>query len=140
MRLRAEYDLTKPNRVFGMRLETGALWSPNQGFLYFDGASTGAVAQQKLDLMLGVNVSASPIPHARVAPYITAGVFGRQVWTNGSSYRSNGTYATSTYTRGDIIGTLGVGLRLRFGGHALQVELRRLHTGNGLTIGTRLPF
>src|SRR5207249_12264350 len=34
MRLRAEYDLTRPNSVLGLRLEGGARWGPTQSYFY----------------------------------------------------------------------------------------------------------
>lgn len=144
-RFRAEYDLTRPNSVFGVRLETGARWSPTQTYFFPAGPvfSASWSTQQRLDLMLGLNASLSPIPRARVSPYVSMGVFGRQQWTHGSYYIAGETSPTTSSlstTRGDIVTTLGVGLRLRLGGHAFQLELRGVQTELGLTLGTRIPF
>lgn len=144
LRARAEYDLTKPNSVFGLRFETGARWSPTQSYFYSSGFDTQSGMEQRVDLMLGLNASLSPIPHARVSPYVTFGVFGRQEWMHGSwSYGSGSNSWTSplhSITRGDMIGAFGGGLRFRLGGHAFQMEYRWIHSQAGLTFGTRLPF
>src|SRR5437867_5489481 len=84
MRLRAEYDLTKPGSVFGLRLEGGARWSPTQSYYYTDQVATWSGSEQRSGLMLGINGSFSPLAHARIAPYVTMGVFGRQTWMHGS--------------------------------------------------------
>jgi len=144
MRFRAEYDLTKPTSIFGLRFETGARWSPSQSYFVSYANSTQSGTEQRFDLMAGLSASLSPMPRARVSPYVTLGVFGRQVWDHGTYYFQSGTFSQSspirTQSHGDIIGSLGVGVRARVGGHAFQLELRRLHDHNGLTFGTRLPF
>ena len=147
MRLRAEYDLTKPNSVFGLRLEGDARWSPTQGYFYSDNVATWSGIEQRNDLMLGFSGSISPFPRAHIAPYVTMGVFARQLWIHGArefSFQS-GSFAqsspVSTRSSGDIIASLGVGLRARLAGRSFQLELRRLYNAqNGLTFGTRLPF
>jgi len=74
------------------------------------------------------------------------GIFGRQLWRQGSSFfhdRSTSYFQTSpgrSWSRGDIIGSLGLGLRARLDGRSFQLELRRIYDHNGLTFGTRLPF
>ncbi len=96
--------------------------------------------------MLGLSASLSPIPNAPLAPYAALGIFGRQLWTQGSGFfrdRSTSYFQTSpkrSLSRGDIIASLGVGLRARLGGRSFQLELRRIYGHNGLTFGTRLPF
>jgi len=142
-RFRAEYDLTRPSSVFGLRLESGARWSPTQSSLYFDGNSYWAASEQKFDIVLGFNASISPIPKARVSPFASFGIFSRQEWTHGAKYLGPGPVRldpNQTRTRGDIIGGLGLGLRARLSGHAFQLEYRRLYDQAGLTLGTRLPF
>jgi hypothetical protein len=150
MRLRAEYDLTRPARIFGLRLEGAALWSPTQSY-FNSGSSPGYTyslggTEQRADLMLGVTGSFSPLPRARFAPYATMGIYGRQQWTYGSRFYNSsltGSYGggpPSTMSRGDIIGAVGLGLRMRIAGHAFQLEYRRIHGSSGLTFGTRLPF
>lgn len=145
MRARAEYDLTKPNSVLGLRLEGAALWSPTQSYFYEGSYYTSGGTQQGTDLMLGVNGSLSPIPHARVAPYVTMGIYGRQQRIYGSGFfNSSLTGASSSPPsaryRGDILGTLGLGVRMRLMGRAFQLEYRRIYDSNGLTFGARLPF
>lgn len=143
-RLRAEYDITRPNSVFGIRLETGARWSPTQSYFYSDGIGTWAGTEQQFDLLVGLNASLSPLPRARVSPYVAVGIFGRQEWTYGSRFFGTSSSSTSTpvrtYSRGDIVGSLGLGFRARVGGRSFQLELRRLYDHNGVTFGTRLPF
>ncbi len=146
MRLRAEYDLTRPNRVLGLRLEGGARWGPTQSYFYEQNSISFGGTEQRTDLMLGLSASLSPIPNAPLAPYAALGIFGRQLWTQGSGFfrdRSTSYFQTSpkrSLSRGDIIASLGVGLRARLGGRSFQLELRRIYGYNGLTFGTRLPF
>lgn len=144
MRLRAEYDLTPPSSVFGLRLEGGARWGPTQSYFYEFGSYSRGGTEQQTDLMLGLSAGLSPFPRARFSPYVTMGVFGRQVWTRGSFFAGDSTMfwnvPYTSRTNGDIIASLGVGLRARIAGRSLQLELRRLHSHNGLTFGTRLPF
>ena len=145
MRLRAEYDLTKPTGVFGLRLEGGARWGPTQSYFYESGTRSEGGTEQGMDLMLGVSGGLSPFPRARFSPYFTMGIFGRQTWSRGSFFVHDSTFLSydapyRAFTRGDIIGTLGAGLRARLGGRSFQLELRRVYGRNGLSFGTRLPF
>lgn len=144
VRFRAEYDLTPPNSVFGVRLEGGARWSPTQSYFFSEGIGADqfiwAGTKQQFDVMLGFNTSLSPLPRAPVAPYFSFGIFHRQVWTYGSETFGSSTFRWSGSTYGGIIGSLGLGLRARVGGRAYQLELRRLYDHNSLTFGTRLPF
>lgn len=144
VRVRAEYDLTKPNSAFGLRLESGARWSPTQGYYWNYGFGSVGGVEQKVDLMLGLNAYLSPLPDAGVSPYFTIGVFGRQQWIHGSRWsRDSSSFSSSpthTETTGKFIGALGVGLRSRLFGHSFQLELRRLYDHNGITFGTRIPF
>ena len=106
-------------------------------------ASSFFTTEQRLDVMLGLNASLSPIPHAPVSPYVTVGIHGRQAWTRASTFNVGPTYSSwgpATDVRGDILSTLGVGLRVRLGGRAFQLELRAVQPDIGLTLGTRLPF
>jgi hypothetical protein len=145
MRLRAEYDLTKPGSVFGMRLEGGARWGPTQSYFYQIGGRSQGGTEQRMDLIFGLSGALSPFPRARVSPYVTMGIYGRQMWGQWSSYFQDSTFGSRSipyhsFSGGDIIATLGLGLRARVGGHSFQLELRRIHDHNGLTFGTRLPF
>ncbi len=144
-RLRAEYDLTKPSSVFGLRLEGGARWGPTQSYFYESGSRSQGGVDQTADLMLGLSGAISPLARARFSPYVTMGVFGRQSWSQGSMFIHDSTLLSWDVpnfrrSRGNIIGTLGVGLRARLGGRSFQLELRRIYGDNGLTFGTRLPF
>jgi hypothetical protein len=136
MRIRAEYDLTKPNRMFALRFESGALWSPTQTYFRQDGSGT----EQMFDVVVGLNASLSPMPRAPVSPYVTLGIFGRQQWVQGSRFPANASFSSIPGNRGAIAGALGVGLRIRLGGQAFQLEYRRLYNHTGLTFGTRIPF
>ena len=143
VRFRGEYDLTRPNSVFGVRLESGARWNPTQSYFHTDGIGTWSGTVQQFDLMLGFNTSLSPLPRAPLAPYFSFGILGRQAWTSG--FQSNGISHGSMsvrrgYTHGDIVGSLGLGIRAPVGRRSFQLELRRLYDHNGLTFGTRLPF
>jgi len=141
-RLRAEYDLTRPNSVFGLRLEGGARWNPTQSYFFSDGIGTWSGTEQQFDVLLGFNASLARIP-GPLTPFASFGIFGRQEWTTGS--RSFGLSSSSSgfrgsTTRGDIIGSFGLGLRARVVRQSFQIEYRRLYDHNGLTFGTRLPF
>jgi len=146
MRLRAEYDLTRPSSVFGLRLEAGALWTPTQSYFFQSGSRTQGGVDQSSDIMLGLSASITPFPRARVSPYVTLGIFGRQMWRQGSyfvqdpSLLSYNQQPHFSYSRGDIIPTLGLGLRVRLGGQSFQLELRQIRDHGDLTFGARLPF
>jgi len=146
LRLRAEYDLTKPNSIFGLRFEGAARWSPTQSYFYSENLATWSGTEQRNDLMFGLSTSLSPLAHASpIAPYVTFGVYARQLWQNGSSsfaFQGSPVWGSppGTRARGDIIATLGVGLRARVAGRMFQVELRGIHDQYGLTFGSRLPF
>ena len=146
MRLRAEYDLTRPYSVFGLRFEGAVRWSPTQSYFYSRNSFSFGGREQRTDLMLGLTGSLSPIPRARFAPYVTMGIFGRQEWRSGITSRSDP--FTSSYSfgvafppsQGNIVGVFGLGLRARLGGRSFQLEYRRIYGSGGLTFGTRLPF
>jgi hypothetical protein len=145
VRLRAEYDLTNPTSVFGLRLEGGARWGPTQGYFDQSGSRSVGGQDQTTDLMLGISGAISPFPRARLSTYVTMGVFGRQMWRQGSSFVRDSTLLSYSaphfaYSRGDITPTLGLGLRGRLGGRSFQLELRRIYYYNSMTFGTRLPF
>ena len=145
MRLRAEYDLTRPYSVFGLRFEGAVRWSPTQSYFYSSNSFSFGGTEQRTDLMLGLTGSLSPIPRARFAPYVTMGIFGRQEWRSGVTSRSDpGTpdfYGVAfPPSRGNIVGVVGLGLRARLGGRSFQLEYRRIYGSTGLTFGTRLPF
>jgi opacity protein-like surface antigen len=144
--LRAEYDLTNPTSVFGLRLEGGARWGPTQGYFYSQQSPRFSLGgtEQPMDLLLGFSGGLSPWPRERFSPYVTMGIFGRQTWRQGSHFFSDSLSGKSnsnfSYSHGDIIATLGVGLRARLAGRSFQLELRRIREHNGLSFGTRLPF
>ena len=145
VRLRAEYDLTRPSSVFGLRIEGAARWGPTQSYFYESGPRSQGGVNQSSDVMLGLSGAISPFARARFSPYVTMGVFGRQTWTQGSMFVHDTTLLSWDIpnfrrSRGDIMATLGLGLRARLGGRSFQLELRRIYNNNGLTFGTRLPF
>lgn len=145
MRVRAEYDLTKPASVFGLRLEGAALWGPTQSYFHVGNGYSYGGTEQRTDLMVGLTGSFSPLPRARFAPYVTMGIYGRQQRLDGSTFFNSpftGFQGSppSTRSRGDLIGALGLGLRMRLGGRAFQLEYRTIYGSSGLTFGTRLPF
>lgn len=142
VRLRAEYDLVKPNSVFGLRLDGGALWGPTQNYVFASGSSIQGGVDQTADIMLGVSAAIAPFPRARLSPYVSAGVFGRQVWRTGSFFVQDSTVNTfdTGSSRGYVITTVGLGLRAQLSGRSFQLELRGIHDHFGLTFGTRLPF
>lgn len=146
VRARAEYDLIRPNTVFGLRFETSGRWSPNQSYSYsnFDGSSSYSATQQMFDLMVGFNASVSPLPRARFSPYVSAGVYGIQQWLRWSRSEQTGSFGYVRPPRTDsrlvLAGSLGVGLRMRVGGRAFQLEYRNIYNQTSLTFGTRIPF
>ena len=144
MRVRAEYDLTKPASVFGLRLEGGVLWSHPQSWHVESGAPRQGGVDQTTDIMLGLSGAITPFPKARVSPYISLGVFGRQVWRHGSFFIHDPTLPSyeSSYLRSSrgVMATLGLGLRVRLAGRSFQLELRAIQDHSDLTLGTRLPF
>lgn len=144
MRARAEYDLTRPDRVFGLRLEGAARWSPTQSYFYENGPYSVGGQEQRTDLMLGLKGVFSPLPRAPVSPYVTLGLYARQEWRSGFRSRRSGSEFVSgpAYppTHGDLLVPVGIGIHARLGGRSFQIEYRRLYGSNGLTFGTRLPF
>src|SRR5437899_6331104 len=83
-RMRAEYDLIAPTNPFRLRLEAGTFWSPTQSYFgsLIDG-STYYGAKQSVDLTFGLSAALTPLPRARLAPYVLMGVLARQRWTHG---------------------------------------------------------
>ncbi len=145
LRTRAEYDLTKPSSVLGLRLEGSSRWSPTQSYFYDNGFSSYSGTEQRFDLMLGLSGFVSPMPRARISPYVTMGVFAFQEWMHGlHAYHTNGSNWSNspihTDSRGDFAASLGLGLRTRIGGRTFQLEYRWIESQTGLTFGTRLPF
>jgi hypothetical protein len=144
-RVRAEYDLIRPNNVLGLRFETSGRWSPASSYSYrfSDGSGTWGGTTQSFDIMLGFNASISPLPRARFSPYVTAGVFGMQQWVQSSNYQTGSTGYVKplrTDSRLAIVGALGLGLRMRLVGRTFQLEYRISNQRGALTFGTRLPF
>lgn len=149
VRARAEYDLLRPNQVFGLRLETSGRWSPTQSYAhsFSDGSGMWGGTRQLFDLTFGLTASISPLPRARFSPYVTGGVFAVQQWLQWSSYRTGSFVSVRpvrTDSRLEPAGALGVGVRMRVAGRTFQLEYRTLvhqiHHNAGLTFGTRLPF
>jgi hypothetical protein len=147
LRLRAEYDLIKPGSPLSLRFEGAGRWGPTQNYSFryslLDNGSGGGW-DQNTDLMVGFNASLTPLPHARIAPYVTFGVYGQQSWRHGSRFVFQSSTPPSVYSysgsNGAIIGTVGLGLRARLGGHTFQLEIRHLQGQHSFSLGTRLPF
>ncbi len=147
-RVRGEYDLITPTKPLRLRLELGGYWEPSQTYVVdrIDG-STVAGWKQSMDLTFGISASFTPVPGARVAPYLTIGALARQAWKNVSTFyfpAGNGTptVGRASGTAGDMVFPLGVGLRARIAGHMFQVEMRqfRQQHSTALTVGSNLPF
>lgn len=152
-RVRGEYDLIKPTQPLRLRLELGGYWEPSQTYAYNYTLLDGGVAgwKQSVDLTFGLSAALTPIPRARIAPYVTFGVLARQSWKNGSQFLYSGgttTVSKISGTAGDMLFPVGVGLRARIASHMFQVEMRGLattpqlsnHQTHALMIGTNLPF
>lgn len=155
LRVRADYDLVGRTSPVRLRLQAGALWGPTQRFYRATGA--GSVfygSDQTVDLTFGVVAAISPVPRARISPYLTMGVLASQAWSHGWSAARNaggevfGYRAEGTRMSGDIIITPGLGIRANIGGRSFQIEVRRLYgrnsdafgMRNSLTFGTTVPF
>jgi hypothetical protein len=151
LHVRAEYSLTRLDRVIGMRVHLGAFWTPSQSFstpsiLYGEG-STFEGFGQSAHLDLGVTGSVTPWPQACVSPYVVGGVAALQQWRYGSGYyrRPDGTVAASLPpgggTEGGFTAVVGAGLRFRVGRHLWQLEARQLRGHQStLSLGTALRF
>ncbi len=146
-RLRAQYDLLRPDRPLRLHLEFGGRWEPTQSYFntLSDGSNFGGV-NQSVDLTFGLGVAVAPLPRARFAPYVTFAMLARQRWWQGSYWfqNLNGSYAWNapqhSSTRGDIIAALGLGTRVRLGGRMFQLEMRQIYGSNSVLLGTNLPF
>jgi hypothetical protein len=145
-RLRAEYDVIKPDRPLRLRLEVGGYWEPTQNYfgsyvLIENGSYMGS--RQAVDVGFGVSASFTPLPRARFAPHVSIGVLARQVWAHGwNSITTPDTNTSRTYSGsyGQMIVPMGFGVRTRLGAHLLQVEMRRVEQRTALLLGTNLPF
>ena len=147
-RVRGEYDLLVPTKPLRLRLELGGYWEPSQTytFNFIDGSSVGGW-KQSMDLTFGLSAAITPIPRARVAPYVTFGVLARQSWMDVSRFyfpAGGGTPTVSgtSGTSGGIVFPVGLGLRTHIAGHTFQVEMRQFRGqhANALMVGTSLPF
>ena len=146
LRLYADYDLLKLDSPFQLRLQGGGRWGPPQRYTrYFGNGAAMGGEDQTIDLTAGVVGALSPIPRARVAPYVMFGVLAQHVWAHGwmSARNPDGSLMSTgaaTFSYGKIVYPIGLGVRAQVAGRSLQVEIRRLNTVNSLTLGTRLPF
>jgi hypothetical protein len=148
LRFRAAYDLMRPDRRLGLRLEASGLWGPthfySSNYQVVGGRAYGQI--QTVDMMFGLSGLLTPFPRARFSPYFTIGVVGRQVWSNGWSVfsdtmgYSSGSTTPQSRTYGAIVVPMGIGIRARLGGRQFQIEYRVHNPQQGLTLGTRLPF
>ncbi len=146
-RLRAQYDVLRPDRPLRLYLEFGGRWDPTQSYFnsLSDGSNFGGV-NQAVDVTFGLGVAVAPLPRAPFAPYVTFAMLARQRWWQGSYWfqNPNGSYAWNTphaaITRRDIIAALGLGTRVRLGGRMFQLEMREIYGGHSVLLGTNLPF
>jgi hypothetical protein len=145
-RLRAEYDVFKPAAPLRLRLELGGYWEPTQnqyGTYVTGGNGEFAGSRQSVDLTFGVAASLTPLPNARVAPYVTLGIMAQQMWRHGDYFITtpdasrSGTFSGSL---GRMIVPLGLGMRARMGSRMVQIEMRRWEQRSALLVGTSLPF
>lgn len=145
-RLRGEYDLVKPDQPLRLRLELGGYWEPSQlqlrSYAIPENGSV-ALSSQSVDFMFGLTVSLTPLPRARIAPYVTVGALGRQVWAHGKVFIATPDSATHTNyaeTEGQLLVPRALGVRARLGARLFQVEIRRLEHRTAVMVGTNLPF
>jgi hypothetical protein len=154
LHLRGQYELV-PGRWFGLRVEAGGRWTPNQYYSRpaIDGIAPGLEAwTQEADVHLGLSATlAAPLP-GPVAPYLVIGAAAVQRWVSGtyllSTYPGGGLgpsllWQKSSSTSGVFAPIGGVGMRVRLGGRPVQVEARvcpNLGHMYEVTIGTVLRF
>jgi len=150
MRLGAEYNLTRLDRVLGVRLHLSGFWTPSQtvsqpSILYGDGSRFIGFGQQS-DLDVGVTASLAPWPRAHLTPYVLGGVAALEQWISGSGYyrRADGTIAAAAplrNARGMFTAVVGAGLRARIGARLWQLELRELPgSQSAVSLGTAIRF
>ena len=128
--LRAEYSVTPPEHVVGLRVHLGTFWTPPQSYS-----------------RPSIQYGEARRPRGRVSPYAVAGVAGFQTWRQGSGYYRRGDGSVAEFvppgsgTHGDIRAIVGAGLRVRVGGRLLQLEARELRGSlSVVTLGTALHF
>src|SRR6266576_6579279 len=149
--LRAEYSLTPPEYVVGLRVQLGTFWTPTQPYsfpsvVFPDGGSFVEGVGRSTVLDFGVTGWITPWPRGRVSPYIVAGVAALREWTHGSAYyrSADGTAAWFMPPGSgghNIRAIVGAGLRVRVGGRLLQLEARELRRSlSAFTLGTGLHF
>jgi len=109
-------------------------------------SSPAITDKDRVDMAFGLSALFTPFPRARFSPYLTGGVLGRQVWSNGWSVFSDttgfsmGSSTPQSRTNGAIVVPMGIGIRARIAGRQFQIEYRVHNPQQGLTLGTRLPF
>lgn len=149
LQFRGQYHLI-PDRWLGLRLEVGGRWTPTQSFsapsiLYGDGSRYEGTAQSAaVDLALAATLT--PWPRGSVSPYLVTGIAAVQSWGSGRGYYKapDGSLAQvappASSTRGEVTGIWGYGLRVRLGGHPVELEFRRAAGWRSITLGTGLRF
>jgi len=149
--LRAEYSLTPPEYVVGLRVQLGTFWAPTQRYsvpsvLFPDGGSFVEGVGQTTVLDFGVTGSITPWPGGRVSPYVVAGLAALQTWTQGSAYYRSADGTTAWFLPPgsgghNIRAIVGAGLRVRVSGRLLQLEARELRGSlSAFSLGTTLHF
>jgi hypothetical protein len=153
--LRTQYAIV-PGRWFGLRVEAGGRWTPTQTFsepmvLNEAGAQRAGIAQAA-DIHLGLSATLTAPLSQVVSPYLVLGVAAVQTWSSGTYFYEppNGPpgvayfpVSSSSWTRGEIAGIGGLGIRMRLGDRLVQVETRYL-AGSAhmydVTLGTVMRF
>jgi hypothetical protein len=148
--LRAEYSVTPPEYVVGLRVQLGAFWAPTQRYsfpsaLYPNGSFVEGVGRSTT-LDFGVTGSITPWPRGGVSPYFVAGLAALHTWTHGSGYypSADGTAAwfmAPGFGGHNLRAIVGAGLRVRVSNRLLQLEARELRGSlSAVSLGTALHF
>jgi hypothetical protein len=148
---RADYQVTAPDRLFGLRVHAGGFWTPNQSssvpvLAPGSAGTTFESRAQSIGLDFGVSAAMVPWPRGTISPYALVGIARRQQWSYGSGYyRAGDGTATelipaSRLSGGTYAAFTGVGVQLRFGGRLMQFESRRSGHQKQLGVGTSLRF
>jgi hypothetical protein len=148
--LRAEYSVTPPEHVVGLRVQLGTFWAPTQRYSFpsvlvpYGSFVEGVGRSTTLDF--GVTGSITPWPRGRVSPYVVAGLAALQTWTDGSGYYPSADSTAAWFMAPgfgghNIRAIVGAGLRVRVSGRLLQFEARELRGSlSAVSLGTALHF
>jgi hypothetical protein len=117
--------------------------------LYGDGSRRAGLGQLA-DLHLGLSATLTPLYLGPTAPYLVLGAAAVQRWENGTSYYTDGTPSTVAapvqsyaFTRGEIAGIVGLGMRVRLAHRVVRLEARYFLSSahmSDVTVGSSLRF